>query len=148
MKKEQQDHLLNYLKSRVEGTVQNGQVIPVVTQLTSTNATTYINAGTTIYNLDQTNFDNTDDIIFVAQSGALAGGQLDVQLYDVTNATEIELLTFSSGGGEAYTIKTSSIKAYLVSVESGRITLEINVKRSGAGGAVDMTCSTIEVFGV
>jgi hypothetical protein len=139
-------HLLKYVLSRVEGVVQNGQVIPLVARTLVTNNITYGNAGTTVYNLDQTNFDNTDDIIFVAKSGDVGSGGLTVQLYDVENATEIDTLVFVDA--EDNTIKSTSIKSYLESVGSGRITLEANIKKTGGGTAVAITCATIEVFGI
>jgi CheY-specific phosphatase CheX len=139
-------HLLKFLKSRVEGVVQNGQVIPTVTQSQLTNNITYMNVGTTILNLDETNFDNTEDIVFVAESGNVGSGGLTVQLYDKTNAVEITTLVFTAV--EDDTIKTDSIKSYLEGIGAGRITLEVNIKKTAAGGAVTLTCSTIEVFGV
>lgn len=146
MDRQEQDHLLRFLKTRVEGVVQNGQIIPVVTQTQITNLITYSNAGTTIYNLDQTNFPNTSDIIFVARSGLVGTGGLTVQLFDITTTVEIDTLAFINA--EDDTIKSVSIKSYLEAIGSGRITLEVNIKRTGGGTQGALTCSTIEVFGV
>lgn len=132
-------------ESRVDGVVQNGQVIPLVTKVQVTNLITYENAGITIFNLDETVFDNISDIVFVGRSDIVGTGGLTIELYDATTPAQIDILIFAAA--ENGLIRTASIKAYLQAIGAGRVVLEVNIKKTGGGTAVAISCSTIEVFG-